>query len=91
MRADVYTVIGNEKRYENMSEEWSVKELTRDNIEAIAQQLGIPVKRINDDIISDIVHSVRKGVDAALENWGEIVREAIRQSVPDEAPEEGGS
>jgi hypothetical protein len=91
VRADVYTVIGNEKRYENMSEEWSVKELTRDNIEAIAQQLGIPVKRINDDIISDIVHSVRKGVDAALENWGEIVREAIRQSVPDEAPEEGGS
>jgi hypothetical protein len=74
-----------------MSEEWSVKELTRDNIEAIAQQLVIPLERINDDIISDIVHSVRKGVDAALENWGEIVREAIRQSVPDEAPEEGGS
>jgi len=67
----------------NMSEEWSVKELTRDNIEAIAQQLGIPVERIDDDVISDIVHSVRKGVDAALENWGEIVRLAIRESVPD--------
>jgi hypothetical protein len=73
-----------------MSEEWSVKELTRDNIEEIAQQLGIPMERINDDVISNIVHSVRKGVDAALENWGEIVREAIQQSVPDEAPEEGG-
>jgi hypothetical protein len=75
----------------NTNEGWSVKELTRDNIEAIAQQLGIPMERINDDVISDIVHSIRKGVDAALENWGEIVREAIRQSVPDEAPEEGGS
>jgi hypothetical protein len=73
-----------------MSEEWSVKELTRDNIEEIAQQLGIPMERIDDDVINDIVHSVRKGVDAALENWGEIVREAIQQSVPDEAPEEGG-
>jgi len=74
-----------------MSEEWPVKEITRDNIEAIAQQLGIPMERIDDDVISDIVHSVRKGVDAALDNWGEIVREAIRQSVPDEAPEEGGN
>ena len=74
-----------------MGEEWSVKELTRYNIEAIAEQLGISMERINDDVISDIVHSVRKGVDTALENWGEIVREAIRQSVPDEALEEGGS
>jgi hypothetical protein len=73
----------------NTNEGWSVKELTIDNIEAIAQQLGIPMERIDDDVISDIVHSVRKGVDAALDNWGEIVREAIRQSVPDEAPEEG--
>jgi hypothetical protein len=66
-----------------MSEEWSVKELTRDNIEDIAQQLGISMERINDDVISDIVHSVRKGVDAALDNWGEIVRLAIRESVPE--------
>ncbi len=69
--------------YENMGEEWSVKELTRDNIEAIAEQLGISMERINDDVISDIVHSVRKGVDTALENWGEIVRLAIRESVPE--------
>ena len=68
---------------ENMSEEWSVRELTRDNIEDIAQQLGISMEKINDDVISDIVHSVRKGVDAALENWGEIVRLAIRESVPE--------
>ena len=72
-----------------MSEEWSVKELTRDNIEAITQKLGIPVERINDDVISDIVYSVRKGVDSALENWGEIVRLAILDSVPDKVGEEG--
>jgi hypothetical protein len=87
VRADVCIVIGNEKWNENMSEEWSVKELTRDNIEAIAQQLGIPVERIDDDVISDIVHSVRKGVDAALDNWGEIVRLAIRESVPEKNDE----
>lgn len=73
---------------ENMSEEWSVKELTRKNIEAIAKQLGISMERINDDVISDIVHSVRKGVDAALDNWGEIVRLAIRESVPDQEEDE---
>lgn len=71
-----------------MSEEWSVKELTRKNIEAIAKQLGISMERINDDVISDIVHSVRKGVDAALDNWGEIVRLAIRESVPDQEEDE---
>lgn len=71
-----------------MSEEWSVKELTRDNIEEIAQQLGIPMERINDDVINDIVHSVRKGVDAALENWGEIVRLAIREHAPDPEDED---
>lgn len=75
----------------NLISQWAVKELTRNNIEEIAEQLGISMERTNDDAISDIVHSVQKGVDAALENWGEIVREAIRQSVPDEAPEEGGS
>jgi len=72
-----------------MSEEWSVKELTRDNIEDIAQQLGIPMERIDDDVIGDIVHSVRKGVDTALDNWGEIVRDAIRESVPDQEEDEG--
>ena len=70
-----------------MSEEWSVKDLTRDNIEAFTQQLGIPMERINDDVTSDIVHSVRKGVDAALENWDEIVSLAIRESVPDKDEE----
>jgi len=70
----------------NLLSQWTVKDLTRDNIETIAQQLGIPMESINDDVISDIVHSVRKGVDAALENWGEIVRLAIREHTPD--PEE---
>jgi hypothetical protein len=72
-----------------MSKEWPVKEITRDNIEAIAQQLGIPMERIDDDVISDIVHSVRKGVDAALDNWGAIVREAIRENIPDKDESEG--
>lgn len=73
----------------NPISQWTVKELTRDNIEAIAQQLGIPMERIDDDAISDIVHSVQKGVDAAIDNWGEIVRLAIRESVPDKDEDEG--
>lgn len=71
----------------NLISQWTVKDLTRDNIETIAQQLGIPMERINDNVINDIVHSVRKGVDAALENWDEIVRLAIRESVPDKDDE----
>ena len=47
------------------------------------------MERIDDDAISDIVHSVQKGVDAALDNWGEIVRLAIRESVPDKDEDEG--
>ena len=76
-------------RQSNLISQWAVKELTRNNIEEIAEQLGMPMERINDDVINDIVHSVQKGVDAALENWGEIVRLAIRGSVPDKDEDEG--
>lgn len=65
-----------------LQDQWIVKTLTMSNIEAVAEQLGISMDRINADVINDIVHSVEKGVDAALENWGDIVREAIKTSVP---------
>jgi len=71
----------------NIINQWTVKELNRYNIEEIAEQLGIPMERIDDDVISDIVHSVQKGVDAALENWGVIVRLAIQENVPDKDEE----
>ncbi len=61
---------------------WTVKELTTDNIEAVAAQHKISLKGVD---LEDVAHSVRKGVDAALYNWDDIVLEAIRNSLPDEA------
>ncbi len=66
-------------------DKWIVKELTTDHIEAVAAQHKISLKGVD---LEDVAHSVRKGVDAALENWGEIVRLAIRESVPDEDEDE---
>jgi len=66
-----------------LRDQWIVKTLTLNNIETLAEEMGISMDRITSDVISVIVHSVEKGVDAALENWGDIVREAIEESVPD--------
>ena len=65
-----------------LRDQWIVKTLTLNNIETLAEEMGISMDRITSDVISEIVHSVEKGVDAALENWGDIVREAIEDSVP---------
>ena len=65
------------------NEEWAVMALTRMHIEEVAEHLGITKDRLTQEVIDSIVHSVKKGVDAALENWGDIVREAIEDSVPE--------
>jgi|SRR5665811_1276670 len=70
-------------RFGQMIDQWAVKELSLSNIEALAEEFGISKDRITPEVLSDIVHSVEKGVDAALENWGDIVREAIEDSVPE--------
>lgn len=62
-------------------DKWIVKELTTDHIEAVAAQHKISLKGVD---LEDVAHSVRKGVDAALYNWDDIVLEAIRNSLPDE-------
>ena len=66
-----------------LRDQWIVKTLTLNNKETLAEEMGISMDRITSDVISDIVHSVEKGVDAALENWGDMVGEAIEESVPD--------
>jgi hypothetical protein len=47
------------------------------NIEAVAEYRNLSLEGID---IMDIVHSVEKGVDAALDNWGQIIEEAIRNA-----------
>ena len=61
-------------------DKWIVKELTTDHIEAVAAH-KISLKGVD---LEDVAHSVRKGVDAALYNWEDIMLEAIRSSIPDE-------
>lgn len=58
-------------------QKWTVRELTMQNIEAIAEHRNLSLEDID---ILDVVHSVEKGVDAALDNWGEIIEEAIRNA-----------
>ncbi len=60
-------------------DKWIVKELTTDHIEAVAALHKISLKGVD---LEDVAHPVRKGVDAALYNWDDIVLEAIRNSLP---------
>jgi hypothetical protein len=59
----------------NLSEQkWTVRELTMQNIEAVAEYRKLSLDGVD---ILDVVYSVEKGVDAALDNWGQIIEEAI--------------
>lgn len=53
---------------------WTVRELTMQNIIDIAERQKLSLEGVD---ILDIVSSVEKGVDAALDNWGQIIEEAI--------------
>jgi len=58
-------------------QKWTVRELTMQNIQDVAEYRNLSLEGIN---ILDVVHSVEKGVDAALDNWGQIIEEAIRNA-----------
>ena len=47
--------------------------LTKEDVMECAKELGIPGEAITDDIL----YQVRKGVDAGLECWSDVVRDAI--------------
>jgi hypothetical protein len=78
----------NDATSKQLTDKWPVRELSRIDIEDVAERLDISPDKLNEDVICDIIHSVEKGVDTALENWGEIVRDAIRESVPDKDEDE---
>ncbi len=56
------------------ADKWSVKELTMQCIRDVAEHKGLSLEGVD---ILDVVSSVEKGVEVALENWGQIVAEAI--------------
>ena len=59
----------------NMNEQkWTVRELTMQNIQDVAEYRKLSLEGVD---ILDVVSSVEKGVDAALDNWGQIIEEAI--------------
>ncbi len=47
--------------------------LTKEDVMECAKELGIPEEAITDDIL----YQVRKGVDAGLECWSDVVKDAI--------------
>ena len=58
-------------------QKWTVRELTMQNIQAGAEYRKLSLEGVD---ILDVVSSVEKGVDAALDNWGQIIEEAIRNA-----------
>ena len=55
-------------------QKWTVRELTMQNIQDVAEYRKLSLEGVD---ILDVVSSVEKGVDAALDNWGQIIEEAI--------------
>ena len=55
-------------------QKWTVRELTMQNIQDVAEYRRLSLEGVD---ILDVVYSVEKGVDAALDNWGQIIEEAI--------------
>ncbi|MDO8725630.1 MAG: hypothetical protein Q7J35_06150 [Candidatus Methanoperedens sp.] len=58
-------------------QKWTVRELTMQNIQDVAEYRKLSLEGVD---ILDVVYSVEKGVDAALDNWGQIIEEAIRNA-----------
>jgi len=58
-------------------QKWTVRELTMQNIQDVAEYRKLSLEGVD---ILDVVSSVEKGVDAALDNWGQIIEEAIRNA-----------
>ena len=55
-------------------QKWTVRELTMQNIRDVAEYRKLSLEGVD---ILDVVSSVEKGVDVALDNWGQIIEEAI--------------
>jgi len=51
--------------------------LTREDVVACAEQMGIPKEAITDDAI----HEVKKGVEFGLECWSEVVKTALDEAL----------
>jgi len=58
-------------------QKWTVRELTMQNIQDVAEYRKLSLEGVD---ILDVVSSVEKGVDVALDNWGQIIEEAIRNA-----------
>jgi hypothetical protein len=58
-------------------QKWTVRELTMQNIRDVAEYRKLSLEGVD---LLDVVYSVEKGVDAALDNWGQIIEEAIRNA-----------
>ena len=53
--------------------------LTREDVIACAEEMGLPKETITDDVFC----KVRKGVESAWEGWPEVVKAAISCALKD--------
>lgn len=74
----------NEKEYkenELPEHKWNVWTLYETDIRLIAKRLGI--MNFSDDQIDDIARNFTKGFEWTNDNWDEIMKEAIREVIPE--------
>ena len=60
--------------------EWVCWTLCQPEIDHVAAALGIPVKDLSLADYDEIARQFRKGLNWALDDWEEILAEAVRQA-----------
>jgi hypothetical protein len=64
-----------------MLREWGMWRLDPDDVQIKAKEMGL---KLTADQVRDVRYSFKKGFDAAVENWPEILSEAIEEATKDE-------
>jgi hypothetical protein len=67
------------KEVNSVPDENTIFILTREDVVACAEQMGIPKETMTDDVI----HQVKKGVEFGLECWTDVVKTAIKEALDD--------
>ncbi len=65
------------KEVNSVPDENTIFILTREDVVACAEQMGIPEEAITDDVL----YQVKKGVEFGLECWTDVVKTAIAEAL----------
>ena len=62
------------------NKEWVCWTLSRKGIDAVAWRTGVDPKSLSDRDYEEVVRLFRNGLGAALDDWQEMLAEAVRQA-----------